>query len=167
MILTTRIQDQGAKRTLIVLRGCGSEKTRGATAEAKAPSSSLFTGLAANVRVTEVYRVGLANATWRLTMSQSSYELIVKRFFEDVLNQGDQALVDDLFAPDVVYYDPGNPFLPRGRAASSSRYTALPSPTCTSRWTSCLPIRTRSSHGGCYVARTARHFWAIPGQASE
>ncbi len=49
-------------------------------------------------------------------MSQSSYELIVKRFFEDVLNQGDQALVDDLFAPDVVYYDPGNPFLPRGRA---------------------------------------------------
>jgi len=39
-------------------------------------------------------------------MSTVDYKATVRRFFEEVLNQGHVALLDQLFAPNFLYHDP-------------------------------------------------------------
>jgi steroid delta-isomerase-like uncharacterized protein len=42
-------------------------------------------------------------------MSTVDNKATVHRFFEEVLNQGKVALMDELFAPSFLYHDPGRP----------------------------------------------------------
>lgn len=39
-------------------------------------------------------------------MSVEQNKAVVRRLYDEVLNQGDRAVIDDIFAPDVTLYDP-------------------------------------------------------------
>jgi len=52
-------------------------------------------------------------------------ELVIRRYFDELFNQGKVELIDALLAPDYVNHSPGSPDLPTGRDGVAIVVTAL------------------------------------------